>query len=890
MRKLIIILFTVFISPMAGASHIVGGEIYYDYLGNNNYRFYIAVYRDYCSSGASYDDPLILTIYNSANQLVQNLQVPFPGSSNVPTNFNDPCLNTPPVVCTEKALYTVVVNLPPSAGGYTVSYQRCCRGPAIDNLLNPDNTGFTLSCVVPGTTNNNYINNSPRFNGYPPLVLCNNDDLVFDHSASDPDGDQLVYSLVTPNAGASSGNPAPTQAPPPPYGPVLWAGGYSAAVPLGPGSSISIDSVTGLLTASPNFTGLYVVGIQVEEIRNGVVINRTVRDFLFKVFVCDFQAQAILPLQSELSSFSSFCQGLTVEFENQSYGGTAYQWDFGVPGITTDVSNQFAPTYTYPAPGTYTATLVVNPGLQCTDTAYMEIMVYNEINVSYTSQDSLCVIGNSVDFAAVTDGPPGTTLTWNFGANANPPSATGANVNNVVFNQAGNFEVTVTANFAVCNDTYSDTVHIIPEPVAEIVLPTQIECEGLTIDFGNNTTNATNYLWSFGDGSPDTGIFAPTHTFPGPGTYTISLSAWSSAACINDDQATVTLYEDLSVAFTSEDSLCFTNNSFNFDGTVSGPSSAVFTWNFGPDASIQSSNAIDVPGVSFDTTGSIPITLTGTFLSCVESVTQNIYIFQEPTIDFILLPGNQCVPFEAHFIDQSFSETPITYTWDFGDGGTSGDQNPVHVYTQTGPFPVTLNISTSSGCIVDMSLTQSDLVDVHPIPEAGFTVSPDYTDICHSVVVFTDKSVGATSYFYWFDDSTIYSFDSSPTHMYYRDGTHWPMQIVENEWGCKDTAYRQLFIEPFTIYAPNAFTPDGDEFNNTFTPIVYLDLVEWKLEIYDRWGQKVFESNDVRFGWDGTGTNGRPVQSGNYVWKATYVSCEPFNPRRVRTGHVSVLR
>lgn len=890
MRHILSILF-ILAAWLAHASHIVGGDIYYDYLGNNQYRFYITVYRDCNSSGAAFDNPLTLTIYNSSGATIDNLQVPFNGSALVPPNFDDPCLNTPPNVCTEVTTYTQVVTLPPIPGGYTITYQRCCRGPNITNLQFPDDTGFTLTCVVPGTTNNNYVNSSPRFNNYPPLVICANDDLVFDHSATDPDGDVMVYSLTTPYSGASSGNPMPNPAPPPPYTPVTWNAGYSAAAPLGPGSSVTIDPNTGLLNVSPNLTGLFVVGIQVEEYRNGVLINRTIRDFLFNVFMCDFSAQADLPLQSELSTFVSYCNGLTVQFENNTFGAQTYAWDFGVPGITTDVSTLFEPTYTYPAPGDYTVMMVMNPGLPCTDTAYMDIMVYNEISATMTvSDDTMCILDNNFDFSAITDGPPGTTITWDFGPNATPSSATGPNVDDVVFNQAGAYEITVTASYAVCEGEDIDSVVIIPEPIADIIVPNQVECAGLTIQFTNNTQNATDYSWDFGDGSAPVSTFEPAHTFPSAGTYTVVLSAWSSASCINTDEVTITLNEPLMVSFTSEDSLCFTNNSFNFDGTVSGPAGSVFTWNFGPSATPSTSNETDVPGVHFDTTGAVLVTLTGVWQNCVEVATKEIYIFKEPTIDFTLKPGNQCVPFEAHFIDLSFSETPLSYFWDFGDGGTSTDQNPIHVYTVPGPYPVTLTIISSQGCVVNLSLTNDSLVHVRPKPEAGFKVSPDYTDICHSLVDFTDLSEGASEWFYWFDDSTIYSFEQNIAHLYYRDGHHWPMQIVKNEWECSDTAYSHIYIEPFTLYAPNSFTPDGDEFNNTFAPIVYLELVEWKLEIYDRWGLKVFESQDIRYGWDGTGPNGRLVQPGSYLWKITYVSCEPFNPRHVVTGHVSLLR
>jgi len=321
MRIVITILLLMNLLSAKGA-HIVGGDVYYDYLGNNNYRFYISVYRDCHSSGAAYDDPMSLAVFNASNFMVQNVDVPFTGSQQLPIVFNNPCVNPPNTICTELAVYTVVLNLPPVVGGYNVTYQRCCRTAAITNLINPSQTGITLTCHVPGVDINANINSSPRFTNYPPLLLCNNEDLIFDHSATDPDGDQLVYSLVTPLHGGSTINPQPIPPQSPPYPPITWNGAFSAANPLGGGATINIDPNTGLLTASPNWTGMFVVGVQVEEIRNGIVINRTVRDFIFEVFNCTFQMQSILPTQEQLPDFISYCQGLTINFVNNSYGST----------------------------------------------------------------------------------------------------------------------------------------------------------------------------------------------------------------------------------------------------------------------------------------------------------------------------------------------------------------------------------------------------------------------------------------------------------------------------------------------------------------------------------------------------------------------------------------
>lgn len=114
----------------ARASHIVGGDIYYDYLGGNQYRIYISVFRDCLSNGAGFDSPLPLGIFfNSDNSLFQSLDVPYTGSNNVPVTFNNPCVIPPTNICTENSVYTIVVTLPPTPQGYRISYVRCCRGP-----------------------------------------------------------------------------------------------------------------------------------------------------------------------------------------------------------------------------------------------------------------------------------------------------------------------------------------------------------------------------------------------------------------------------------------------------------------------------------------------------------------------------------------------------------------------------------------------------------------------------------------------------------------------------------------------------------------------------------------------------------------------------------------
>jgi gliding motility-associated-like protein len=871
------------------ASHIVGGEIYYDYLGNNNYRVYIAVYRDCLSTGADFDIPLPLGVFNANNVLIQNVSVPYPGKQNLPVVFNNPCVVPPSGICVERAIYTTVLNLPPAVGGYSLVYQRCCRGPNITNIINPENTGFTLVGKIPGVANGHFVNSSPRFNNYPPLVLCNNEDLIFDHSATDPDGDELVYEMITPNSGATDFNPAPNPPPAPPYFPINWAGGFNAPQPLGPGSSLSINPQTGLLIADPELIGLFVVGVRVKEFRNGVQIGQTDRDFIFKVINCVITLQAIITPQNQMNTFVDYCQGSTITFQNQSYGGTSYAWDFGVPGITTDVSTSFQPTYTYPGPGTYEVTLVVNPGWPCTDTSVQIFTIYEQMQTSFTVNDNVCLNGNSLDFTSAYTGPPGPDYQWNFGINANPSTSNAQHVTGVTFSQAGTFNVTLTTTFENCIKTFNQNVIILPQPIANFQLPATLECGGLSVNFENTSQNATGYSWDFGFPGGESSQTNPSITFPNPGTYTVELLATSTGDCADSINLEITVNEALVVSFTSEDSLCITNNNFNFIGNFSGPEGSVIQWVFGPNASIQTANTLNVENVQFNTFGSFPITFSANFGNCSASYTESIFIFREPSIEFGLVPGLKCAPYLAQFIDSCVADSQIFYFWDFGDGNTSTEANPSNVYMNPGQYDVSLTIITPYGCIDTLELIKAPYIFVYPSPTAGFTVDPYETNICEAFIQFTDQSIDAYTYLYYLDENGRTSTESNPYVQYFTSGTKNPLQIITNEFGCTDKKYQTILIEPVSVFVPNTFTPDGNEFNNLFLAETVFPMDMWEMKIYNRWGELVFESNDPEIGWDGI-YNYQMSPDGIYVYRIKYMSCEMTDEVFELKGHVQLLR
>ena len=266
------------------ATHIVGGNMGYNCLGNNDYELVLDVYRD-CFHGdpnAQFDDPAHIAIFDQDGVLIMNVDLPFMGDDTLTSNLIDPCLVILEEVCVHTSTYRKVVTLPFDAGGYTLAYQRCCRNVTLDNILEPTETGATFQIELTGAAMSR-CSSSPKFNDWPPIYICTDLPLVFDHSATDIDGDSIVYSLCTPFAGATLDIPLPDTASAPPYVTVVWdvLNGYGVDNMLGFGTPLKIDPHTGVLTAEPGVTGQFVVGVCMEEYDRdtGALLSVTNRDF-----------------------------------------------------------------------------------------------------------------------------------------------------------------------------------------------------------------------------------------------------------------------------------------------------------------------------------------------------------------------------------------------------------------------------------------------------------------------------------------------------------------------------------------------------------------------------------------------------------------------------------
>lgn len=366
-----LVLWMLCFSPAMRATHIVGGEMTYTCLGNDQYLVVLTIFRDcyYGSPGAWFDDPASIGVFDANNNFLFQKLVDWDPMLNDTLNpdLSNECFSVPPDVCVHTTYYSTIITLPYLPGGYQLVYQRCCRNQTIVNLVEPLNVGATYSINI-GDQALLECNSSPKFNNWPPLYLCVNQPFQIDQSAVDPDGDSLVYRLCNPLNGADPANPMPQPPNNPPFDTVPWLGNYSVADMLNAGLGgvpMSIDPMTGLLTGTPVVNGQFVIGICVEEYRNGNLIGVSRRDYQVNVGDCG-------EVTSSFFAPEVVCKGLTVAFQNKSTNAENYLWYFNWPDGNA-ISTVENPVFVYPDTGLYTVALIAEPGNPCTDTFFSQV-------------------------------------------------------------------------------------------------------------------------------------------------------------------------------------------------------------------------------------------------------------------------------------------------------------------------------------------------------------------------------------------------------------------------------------------------------------------------------------------------------------------------------------
>jgi len=438
--SLFILVFILICSGEVKATHIVGGDLTYRCLGNDNYEITLSIRRD-CRNGADdapFDDPASISIFDAdGNNLIfigssGQLLIPFSGADTLFNEVENICFGDEGELCVHISQYVRTVNLPQREGGYILAYQRCCRNGTLNNLANPLETGMTLQVAI-SEESLAVCNSSPTFVLRPDLYICAGEPLTFDHSATDIDGDSLVYRVGSPYTGATIDDPKPAPTSRPPFDFVEFLPGFGINDFMS-GTPLSINAEGGSLTATPRFVGQYLIGICVDEYRDGVLLSTVHREFQYNVVVCNND------LQSNFEYSQNDCGSALIEFTNMSESADEYSWFFDWPEKDFS-SEEVSPTFTYSEPGIYTVRLEArNTELDCEDFFEQEVVVLdasdNAIDYEITSCNGEHVTIELTDVSGIQSG----NQNWTVTINGNQSSLVGSPVS---FNAARGDNVNV---------------------------------------------------------------------------------------------------------------------------------------------------------------------------------------------------------------------------------------------------------------------------------------------------------------------------------------------------------------------------------------------------------------------------------------------------------------
>jgi gliding motility-associated-like protein len=785
------LLFIVFILSLSviklNASHIIGGVVNYQHLGGDQYAMTIIIYRD-CSSAAPFANPLVLNAFTIDGTLYDNFSIPNPVITTVEQPVLPPCAIAPTDVCVQQAVYQSTITLPPTQGGYSLMYTVCCRNGNILNIESPDNTSSSFVANLPADTS--IDNSNAVFNEFPPTFICKDTPLSFNHSATDADGDSLSYSFCAPSDGVAIGGTASA----PPYPDVNWVAGFDANNPIDASVPFQINPTTGLLTGTPNTEGRYVVGVCVSEYRNGVLITTTKRDFQFNVIACQ---NAIVSFPSLIDS----CSGPTITFQNNSINTQTYFWDFGVPGIDSDTSNLFSPTFTYPDTGLYTVTLIAaldNGNGVCSDTVTGVYHVRPLLDIALDPAASQCQTGNLFNFNA--GGAFDTTATFQWylpGASGNQ-SSTSQNISSITYPSAGSHTVSLVITQYTCSDSVSTTFSTFPMP--SISGAVQIPyCNSANVQF-SATGDQGNVLWNFGTGNTaDTSIIRNTSfTYPASGNYL---------------------------------------------------------------ASIRITNP---------TTGCSTLDTVGFFVPVEDSL-----VLSDMRNRQVLCKGDT-LEFKANFRG---GRPGYLLSWNNG----SWVNNPEFILTtnQTQLFRVALRDSCGRK---DSVIFQVDVPVYGPVE---LSLRKDTAICSYQNYLLKVNAIGGTNSFAynWTSDNpeaALFAANSDTTTATFLKKSKFFVTVTD---ACNSTARDTIEIDklPCDLNPPNVFTPNGDNSNSKFVVANLEYYPNTRLTVYDRWGNKKFETENYspENTWDGSNSD-----SGVYY----YIIQIPLSPPQTLNGFVHLLR
>ncbi len=581
-----------------------------------------------------------------------------------------------------------------------------------------------------------------------------------------------------------------------------------------------------------------------------------------------------------VSSFTSTeggCSPVQAQFSNQSLGASSgFEWDFG-NGQFSSLNN---PSSIYinntGQDTTYTVTLVASSIFGCTDTSEVQISVLATPIAVATIDTTLGCYPLDVVFGNQSVGAD--TFQWVYGTGE--VSTTDELIHtHTYFNLASNpvtYNVTLNA-YTNSGCASSDQLSVTVLPVLNAAADGNLQgCSPLTVQFVNESTGALSYFWDFGDGNTHT-IASPTHTFTNTTNedleYTVMMVANSTFGCADTTYLNVNVLATPVASFTvTPQQQQFPETTVFIENQSTAGTSSNYLWNMGNGAQLNEENP---EPFDYTTWGEFTITLNINNGFCSHTAQQTIEITPPlPIADFIG-PSDGCAPLTVAFED--LSQFATAWQWNFGDGGSASVANPVYVYNEPGTYTVSLMVNGIAQGTVDQ-IVQEAIIEVYPRAFALFNVSPNELSVPGQPLYTINASLNADSYFWDFGDGTT-STEFSPVHYYEEEGIYSIELTANNEFDCPST-YRiadAVFAKPdASIVFPNAFTPtssgsNGGEYNpNSYDNDVFFPLhkgvTEYELQIYNKWGELLFESSDVNIGWDGY-YRGELCKQDVYAWK-----------------------
>jgi gliding motility-associated-like protein len=566
--------------------------------------------------------------------------------------------------------------------------------------------------------------------------------------------------------------------------------------------------------------------------------------------------------------FYNSCSHDSIYFSNSSVIDpsttvTSFLYDFG-DGKTSNLPD---PAHMYAKGGVYKVTLKITTADGCVGNALVNTQV-NDSPTAIADIKDICSIDSAkfVNKSIINAGKIAKYY-WNFGDGAAIDSNDWSPSH---LYAPGTFEVMlVVVGAQGCTDTLRKQIVVSPSAIANFT--TKDVCLNQPTIFTDLSTGPVQtYTWVFDDGNTGTDA-NPSHTYALPKTYNVTLTVITAMNCKTTITKKTTVYPVPLAKFTAPNVCEGKNVVFTDHSTIGGaPFNGYWNWNFddGTTDTIVSPQHLYAAVKQYNVSLKVV-----TIFGCADSITKTITINPKPVVDFTTTDTAGCSPFKTSFVNQTtiLSGKINKYLWEFGSINSKSDLKdpPPHIFidpSHTAPvdYTIKLTATSDSGCV--SSIAKTSFITVYPKPYAAFNVDPKETLLTNPLISVTNLSIGADSATWAFDStgisSTLYN---PPAYAYTDTGTYAITLIVSNLYGCLDTTSRTVIIEPdYVFYIPSAFTPNGDDINDTFNAKGSF-IQDYEMTIYDRWGTVMYATKDINLPWTG-GIKGSTVMAKSDVY------------------------